>query len=49
MKIVKLSNLKRQKVFGTRIKTHSVDDVDVIRHSIYGYERNSLEARFSAR
>ena len=49
MKIVKLSNLKRQEVFGTRIKTHNVEDVDVIRHSIHGYERNSLEARFSAR
>lgn len=49
MKIVKLSNLKRQEVFDTKIKTHNVDDVDVIRHSIHGYERNSLEARFSIR
>ena len=49
MKIVKLSNLKRQEVFGTDSKTPSADDVDVIRHSIHGYERNSLEARFSAR
>ena len=49
MKIVKLSNLKRQGVFGTDSKTHSTDDVDVIRHSIHGYEKNSLETRFSAK
>ena len=49
MKIVKLSNLKRQEVLGTDRKTHSADEVDVIRHSIHGYERNSLEARFRAR
>lgn len=49
MKIVKLSKLKRQEVFGAGSKTNSTEDVDVIRHSIHGYERNSLEARFSAR
>ena len=49
MKIVKLSNLKRQEVFSTNQKTHSADGIDAIRHSIHGYERNSLEARFRVR